>query len=114
MTLCYARNLGVDWTFFWEAARNEMWGRQLICKISHVHSDATCRLIESKLSYFFSRNHYVVQEFSDECRKKAVPLGLHGDEGQGKKERSMFILSWHALGVRAKSVVYRKFPICVS
>ncbi|CAE7659150.1 unnamed protein product, partial [Symbiodinium microadriaticum] len=64
-------NLGVDWTFFWEAARNEMWGR----------------------------NQNVVQEFSDECRKNAVPLGLHGDEGQGKKAIRSANLAWSTSGV---------------
>ncbi|CAE7273658.1 unnamed protein product, partial [Symbiodinium sp. CCMP2456] len=64
-------NLGVDWTSFWESARAEMWGQ----------------------------NHHAVRTVDDESRKKAVPIGVHGDEGQGKKAIRSANMAWSQCGV---------------
>ena len=47
-----------------------------------------------------------------EALKKALPVAVHGDEGQGKKERSVMLISWSVLGMRNKSVLMQKFPFC--
>lgn len=57
------------------------------------------------------RRHPVNTNFDAAAKKSAIPILLHGDEGQGKKERNTLILNWHVLGLRARSVLFRKFPI---
>ena len=49
--------------------------------------------------------------FDASARKSAIPIVLHGDEGHGKKDRSVLILNWHVLTVQTTSVLLRKFPI---
>ena len=49
--------------------------------------------------------------FDAAANKSVIPILLHGDEGQGKKDRNMLILNWHVLRVQARSVLFRKFPI---
>ena len=44
----------------------------------------------------------------------AIPILVHGDEGQGKKDRSTLVVSWHALATESSSVLFRKFPIFVA
>ncbi|CAE7581449.1 unnamed protein product, partial [Symbiodinium necroappetens] len=51
--------------------------------------------------------------FNASARKSAIPILIHGDEGQGKKDRNVLILNWHVLGVQTSSVLFRKFPIVI-
>ncbi|CAK9087137.1 unnamed protein product [Durusdinium trenchii] len=72
-----------DWLEFWEAANSEPWGR------SHV-----------------------VQSWPAEKRKRAIGIAAHGDEGQGKKDKSVLVLSWSSFGVHKRSTSC-KFPFAV-
>eukprot|EP00913_Durusdinium_trenchii_P032143 g30100.t1 len=72
-----------DWLEFWEAAKSEPWGR------SHV-----------------------VQSWPAEKRKRAIGIAAHGDEGQGKKDKSVLVLSWSSFGVHKRSTSC-KFPFAV-
>ena len=60
-----------------------------------------------------SRQH-PVQSFTLEQQARARGLCLHGDEGQGKRERSVMLLSWSILGVRSPNVLHYKFPYAAS
>lgn len=51
-----------------------------------------------------------VQAFRDEDKSKAHAIAVHGDEGQGKKQRSVLVVSWSCLGIRSKNVLHYKFP----
>ena len=53
-------------------------------------------------------------DFNASARKSAIPVLVHGDEGQGKKERNLLILNWHVMGVQSNSVLFRKFPIAAA
>ena len=57
------------------------------------------------------RQHPVNTTFDASARRSAIPILIHGDEGQGKKDRNVLILNWHVLGVQTRSVLFRKFPI---
>lgn len=54
-----------------------------------------------------------VQSFAPDLRAAACPVALHGDEGQGKRDRSLMVLSWSVLGARGKHVLLYKFPFAV-
>ncbi|CAE7245702.1 unnamed protein product [Symbiodinium sp. CCMP2592] len=43
-------------------------------------------------------------------KAKAHAIAVHGDEGQGKKQRSVLVLSWSCLGIRGKNVLHYKLP----
>lgn len=75
-----------SWRAFWEAAeRTEDW----------------------------CRNHPVLSHLDPEQRDKAVAAAFHGDEGQGKRNRNMLVLSWSSIGVHGRSE-HTKLPFCVA
>ena len=53
-------------------------------------------------------------DFNASARKSAIPVLIHGDEGQGKRDRNLLILNWHVMGVQSNSVLFRKFPIAAA
>ena len=74
-----------SWRVFWEAAgRTEDW----------------------------CRNHPVLQ-LDPEQQDKAIAAAFHGDEGQGKRNRNMLVLSWSSIGVHGRSE-HTKLPFCVA
>ncbi|CAE7600995.1 TY1B-DR3 [Symbiodinium necroappetens] len=73
----------VDWCQFWHQARSEDWGA------SHP-----------------------VQSWPEESRRKAIAISLHGDEGTGKRSKSVMILSWSPLAVHDAAMM-SKYPFCV-
>ena len=52
-----------------------------------------------------------MQQLRPEDRALAHPIWVHGDEGKGKRERSLFLLSWGTLGIRPTSdIMMFRFP----
>lgn len=54
-----------------------------------------------------------MQSWPAEKRKRAIGIAAHGDEGQGKKDKSVLVLSWSSFGVHKRSTSC-KFPFAVS
>ena len=46
-----------------------------------------------------------------EQRAKAIGISIHGDEGTGKRNRSVLILSWSSLAV-SDVAMRSKYPFC--
>ena len=49
--------------------------------------------------------------FTDLQRSRAVAVSLHGDEGTGKRSRSLLVLNWSPVALQGTD---HKFPICVA
>ena len=45
---------------------------------------------------------------------RAIPVAAHGDEGRGKRERSLMVLSWSCLLTRTANVLSYKFVYAVT
>ncbi|CAE7809883.1 RTase [Symbiodinium sp. CCMP2592] len=73
----------VDWLDWWQKAKSEPWG-----------------------------NH-PVQSWPEEARQKAVAVSIHGDEGTGKRSKSILILSLSPLAIHRGDSMLQKFPFCV-
>lgn len=54
-----------------------------------------------------------VQCWSDEAKAAACGIMVHGDEGQGKKGRSVLVISWSTIGIGGKTYQCR-FPFAVA
>ena len=67
----------------------------------------------SRLECMSDLRTHPVQSFAPDLRAAACPVALHGDEGQGKRDRSLMVLSWSVLGARGKHVLLYKFPFAV-
>ena len=52
-----------------------------------------------------------VQSWPEESRRKAIAISLHGDEGTGKRSKSVMILSWSPLAVHDAAMM-SKYPFC--
>ena len=57
------------------------------------------------------RNHPVLK-WPPEQRAKAIAISIHGDEGTGKRSRSVLILSWSSMAV-SDVAMRSKYPFCV-
>lgn len=83
--LAQSKPRSTDWSQFWDRAKaHELWGP----------------------------DHPVNRRFTASQRSQAVPVAMHGDEGQGKKSRSLMVLSWSIVNDRRKHILLYKFPIC--
>ena len=83
--MAYLRKGNVDWNQFWDSSASELWGRG-----------------------------HPVQQFQLQHRSNAIGVAVHGDEGQGKRDRSVLVLSWSSLPIRQPSVLHCKFPFAES
>lgn len=54
-----------------------------------------------------------MQTMDTDAQAKAIGIGMHGDEGQGKGNKSVLILSWSSVGVHMRSTLC-KFPYAVT
>lgn len=59
----------------------------------------------------FGRSHPVL-EMDVSQQDKAVAISFHGDEGSGKRQKNVLILSWSSTAVHGKSEL-TKFPFAV-
>ena len=70
-------------------------------------------MICSSVSSVFNRlmlvRNHPVQSWSTEAKSKAIAISLHGDEGSGKRTKSIMILSWSPLAVHDASML-SKYP----
>ena len=53
-----------------------------------------------------------MQEWDDAAKSKAYGITLHGDEGEGKRQRNVLVISWSPLGM-TKEAMYSKYPYAV-
>lgn len=74
----------VDWLEWWKKAQSEPWGM-----------------------------HHPVQAWSEEARSKAVAVSVHGDEGTGKRSKSVLVISFSPLAIHRGDSMLQKFPYCV-
>ena len=51
------------------------------------------------LVVFPSIRHHPVQSWPDHLKSRAIAVSIHGDEGVGKKNREIMILSWSSLAI---------------
>ena len=55
-----------------------------------------------------TRNH-PIQQWPADVRAATVGISVHGDEGQGKRDRSVLVISWSAVGISGKTF-HCRFP----
>ena len=70
---------------------------------------AKCEILACLLQRVTCRLH-PVQNFAEDARSAAFAVAVHGDEGKGKRERAVLVISWSCLGVRSSDVLHYKFP----
>ena len=54
-----------------------------------------------------------MHELPDAAKAASVAVMVHGDEGQGKKNKNVLVISWSAMGIGNKTYQCR-FPFAVS
>lgn len=80
----YQKSRSTSWSEFWQRAeQHELWGP----------------------------NHPVNRRMTPSQKGHAVPIAIHGDEGQGKKQRSLMVLSWSIVNHRKRHILLYKYPI---
>ena len=104
----------MDWLSFWDSAKTESWGGgermhryKCVCVCAYVC--AKCEILACLLQRVTCRLH-PVQNFAEDARSAAFAVAVHGDEGKGKRERAVLVISWSCLGVRSSDVLHYKFP----
>ncbi len=60
----------------------------------------------------FGKGH-PVSLFDEQAKSKSVAISFHGDEGVGKRQRNILILSWSSLAIHGPSEL-TKIPFAVS
>ena len=103
----------MDWLSFWGSAKTESWGRRAHASVQ-VCVCVCVRLRKVRdpcilLQRVTCRLH-PVQNFAEDARSAAFAVAVHGDEGKGKRERAVLVISWSCLGVRSSDVLHYKFP----
>ena len=54
-----------------------------------------------------------MQSWPEEAMRKAVAVSIHGDEGTGKRSKSILTLSLSPLAIHRGDSMLQKFPYCV-
>lgn len=73
---------------------------------------ALCQWHLSFLVAFLPRVH-PIHEWPAEVKRASIAIAFHGDESEGKRSKSVLVLSWSAFGVGKKTSHYR-MPFAVS
>ena len=97
----------LDWLDFWEKVKSEPWGSSLACTNLCLTTSVTSNEPD------FSPRSHPIHDWPDADRASAVGIAFHGDEGQGKKNKNLLILSWSSMGVNKRST-HCRFPFAVS
>ena len=65
-----------------------------------------------RAQYATPRNH-PIQQWPADVRSATVGISVHGDEGQGKRDRSVLVISWSAVGISGKTF-HCRFPFAAT
>ena len=91
--------VGFNWLHFWRA---ESAGRT-VGEDTCLNSGSGCVSNVCNCVVSLRARSHPVQQWPDERKARTVAVAWHGDEGQGKRNRSALVMSWSSLGVHRKS-----------